>query len=362
MAQTKQKQKEGFTPTGVYYPTSLVPEPTPKSHKDLKIKDKELLELLESMQRQRRFEERAVQMYQKGKFGGFLHVYIGQEAVSTGANFALRPEDDIITAYRDHGMGLVRGVSSKSGMAELYGKATGCSRGKGGSMHFFNVEERMWGGHGIVGAHIPMGTGLAMANKYKGRDTISATFFGDGAVDQGALHESLNLASLWKLPALYIIENNGYSMGTAAGRHSYGELVNRAMPFDMEARVVNGMEVLSVIEQVREAAEDIRKNHHPWLLEVRTYRYRGHSMSDPANYRSKEEEKEYREQFDPIKQLRDYIIDNGIFNEKKVDELYQRIEDEINEAVEYAENSSYPELDELYEDVYTPDYDFPFLK
>lgn len=355
MAET---EAAGFTPSGVVYKSTKLPKPTRKAHKTLGIKDKELLELFESMYRQRRFEERSAQMYQKGKFGGFLHLYIGQEAISTGTAYALNDDDDIITAYRDHGMGLVRGVSSKEGMAELFGKKTGCSKGKGGSMHFFNTDEHFWGGHAIVGAHLPLGAGIAFANKYRGDKRIAACFFGDGAIDQGSLNESFNLAALWKLPVIYVIENNGYSMGTAANRHSAGNLIDRALPYQMKHEVVNGMDVMTVIEKFREVAKDVRKNSNPWLLELRTYRYRGHSMSDPANYRTKEEEKEFKET-DPIERLKTYILEKNVAKENKLDEIQKTIDQEILDAIDFADESEFPAEEALYQDVYSQD-DYPY--
>lgn len=349
----------GFTPTGIFYKSTELPKPTRKSHKTLGIKDEELLELFESMYRQRRFEERSAQMYQKGRFGGFLHLYIGQEAVSTGSVYALNDDDDIITAYRDHGHALARGMTSKEGMAELFGKRTGCSKGKGGSMHFFDVEKHFWGGHGIVGAHLPLGAGLAFANKYRNEDKISACFFGDGAVDQGALNESFNLAALWKLPVIYIVENNGYSMGTAVKRHSAGEIVDRARPYGMKHDVVNGMDVLTVIEKMKEVQKDVRENSEPWFLEIRTYRYRGHSMSDPRSYRTEDEEKEFKET-DPIERLKSYILDKKVAKQEKIDEIQNRIDQEILDAIDFADESEFPEPNEMYDDVYAQE-DYPFM-
>lgn len=348
----------GFTPTGVVYKSTELPKPTRKSHKTLGIKDEELIELFEDMYRQRRFEERAAQMYQKGKFGGFLHLYIGQEAISTGSVYALNDDDDIITAYRDHGMGLARGISSEAGMAELFGKRTGCSKGKGGSMHYFDVKNHFWGGHAIVGAHLPLGAGIAFANKYRNDDRIAACFFGDGAIDQGSLNESFNLASLWKLPIVYVVENNGYSMGTAVKRHSAGELINRALPYEMKHEVVNGMDVLTVIEKFQEVAKDIRENGQPWFLEVRTYRYRGHSMSDPRNYRTEEEEKEFKET-DPIERLKTYILEKKTSSQEDIEEVQKRIDQEILDAIDAADNADAPDPDELYDDIYVQE-DYPF--
>lgn len=328
-----------------------LPEPTKKTHKQLGIKNDELLEMFELMFLQRRFEERAMQMYQKGKFGGFLHLYIGQEAISTGTVYALQDDDDIITAYRDHGWGLSRGVTPKEGMAELYGKATGCSKGKGGSMHFAKVENHFWGGYGIVGGHIPLGGGLAFANKYKDNGRVTACFLGDGAVDQGALHETLNISQLWKLPAIYVVENNGYSMGTAARRHTVNEIYERANGYGMKNTVLNGMDVLTVYEEMQKIAKEVREDSLPWFVEIRTYRYRGHSMSDPQKYRSKEELEEYQN-VDPIERLKTYILDKKIANDKEIEELQEKVENTILEAIDFAEESPFPEDEALYEDMF----------
>ncbi|MFO8028537.1 MAG: pyruvate dehydrogenase (acetyl-transferring) E1 component subunit alpha [Cyclonatronaceae bacterium] len=335
-----------------------LPKPTRKTHKGLKISEEQLLELYKSMFLQRRFEERSMQMYQKGKFGGFLHLYIGQEAVSTGSAFALNDDDDFITAYRDHGMGLVKGITAKEGMAELFGKKDGCSRGKGGSMHFFDTEKHFWGGHGIVGAHLPLGAGLAFANKYNNNGRIAICFFGDGAVDQGSLNESFNLAQLWKLPIIYVVENNGYSMGTAVHRHSAGKLSDRAIPYGMKFDVVNGMDLFSVIDKIGEVAEFVREKQEPYFLEVVTYRYRGHSMSDPASYRTKEELEEYKK-IDPIERLKTYILEKDIAKEKDLEAIDEEVEQTVLDAIEFADENDFPDEKEMYEDVYT-DHDFPF--
>lgn len=329
-----------------------LPEVTDKKHDDLGLSDDDVVVMFEMMYLQRRFEERAMQMYQKGKFGGFLHLYIGQEAVSTGTVFALNDDDDIITAYRDHGWGLVRGISAKEGMAELFGKATGCSKGKGGSMHFANVEEHFWGGYGIVGGHIPIGGGIAFANKYKENERVTACFFGDGAVDQGALHETLNISQLWKLPCIYVVENNGYSMGTSARRHTVGEIHERALGYGMKSAVFNGMDAFTVYENMKKIAEEVREDSLPYFVEIRTYRYRGHSMSDPGKYRTKEELQEYQKT-DPIERMKSYLLDEKIVSEDKIEEIEEKVEDEVMEAIDFADESDFPEPEALYEDMYT---------
>ncbi len=354
----KKEQEAVFTPVGINTSNNSkveksvdLPEPTKKTHKQLGLSDDEVLEMFEQMYLQRRFEERAMQMYQKGKFGGFLHLYIGQEAVSTGTVFALNDDDDIITAYRDHGWGLVRGVTPKEGMAELFGKAAGCSKGKGGSMHFANVEQHFWGGYGIVGGHIPIGAGLAFANKYQDNGRISTCFFGDGAVDQGALHETLNMSQLWKLPCVFIVENNGYSMGTATRRHTVGEIHERAKGYGMKSAVFNGMDALTVYENMKNIAKEVREDKMPWFVEIRTYRYRGHSMSDPQKYRSKEELEEYQKT-DPIERMKSYILDKKIAKKADIEEIENKVEDEVLEAVEFADETPFPEPEALYEDMF----------
>lgn len=354
----KKKQEAIFTPIGNNGEENSkidkavdLPEATKKSHKKLGLSDDQVTGMFEQMFLQRRFEERAMQMYQKGKFGGFLHLYIGQEAISTGTSFALNNDDDIITAYRDHGWGLVRGISPKAGMAELFGKAEGSSKGKGGSMHFANVKEHFWGGYGIVGGHIPLGGGLAFANKYKDNGRVTACFMGDGAVDQGALHETLNISQLWKLPAIYVVENNGYSMGTAARRHTVNEIYERAHGYGMKNAVFNGMDVFTVYENMKKISEEVRKDNMPYFVEIRTYRYRGHSMSDPQKYRTKGELEEYQ-QTDPIERLKTYIIDKKVATKKELEEIEEQVENTVLEAVEFADNAPFPKDEALYEDMF----------
>lgn len=347
-------QNEEAKDESIYHKSTKLPEPTDKNHDDLGLKDQDTIDMYEQMYLQRRFEERAMQMYQKGKFGGFLHLFMGQEAVSTGTVYALNDTDDIITAYRDHGWGLVRGVSANEGMAELYGKKTGCSKGKGGSMHFANVKKHFWGGYGIVGGHIPLGGGIAFANKYQGNDRITACFLGDGAVAQGVLHETLNMSQLWKLPCIYAVENNGYAMGTAVRRHSVGEIHERAKGYNMKSAVINGMDVFSVYEKMKEIAEDVRESSDPWFVEIRTYRYRGHSMSDPQPYRSKKELEDYQ-RVDPISRLRSYVVDQELATEKQMEDIEEKVEQEILDAIEFAENSEFPDESALYDDMFDED-------
>ncbi|MFH5833710.1 pyruvate dehydrogenase (acetyl-transferring) E1 component subunit alpha [Halalkalibaculum sp. DA3122] len=364
----KEKNKEiTFTPSGTGIRTNgqivrstELPSPTRKKHKSLGLSEQDVVDMFEQMYLQRRFEERAMQMYQKGKFGGFLHLYMGQEAVSTGTVYALNDDDDIITAYRDHGWGLCRGVTPKEGMAELYGKVTGCSKGKGGSMHFANVENNFWGGYGIVGGHIPIGGGIAFANKYRDTGRVTACFLGDGAVDQGVLHETLNMSKLWGLPCIYAVENNGYAMGTAVHRHTVGEIHERSEAYGMKSAVINGMDVFTVYEKMKEIAADIRKNSEPWFVEIRTYRYRGHSMSDPMKYRTKEELKEY-EELDPIERIKSYLLDNELADQDKIDEIQEDIEQRVLDAIDFAEESEFPDEEHLYKDVFVED-DHPFHK
>lgn len=355
----KEKKEAIFAPVGLKNSNNGkidksvdLPDVTEKKHDDLGLSEDDVVKMFELMYLQRRFEERAMQMYQKGKFGGFLHLYIGQEAVSTGTVFALNDDDDIITAYRDHGWGLVRGVTAKEGMAELYGKVTGCSKGKGGSMHFAKAENHFWGGYGIVGGHIPIGGGIAFANKYKENDRVTACFLGDGAVDQGSLHETLNMSQLWKLPCIYVVENNGYSMGTAASRHTVGEIHERAKGYGMKSALFNGMDAFTVYENMKKISDDVRKNGLPYFVEVRTYRYRGHSMSDPGTYRTKEELQEYQKT-DPIERMKSYLLDEKIIKQEKIDEIQDSIEDEVLEAIDFAEESDFPDDDALYEDMFT---------
>ena len=302
----------------------------------------------------RRFEERASQQYQAQKIGGFCHLYIGQEAVVTGALAAIRFDDYIITAYRDHAHALARGTSANACMAELFGKDTGCSRGLGGSMHFFDKEHHMYGGHAIVGAHVPLACGLAFACKYRNEDRVMLCFFGDGAINQGAFHEALNLAALFKLPVIFICENNLFAMGTSVERStSLKQIVDRAEGYDIPGCVVDGMNFRHVRDTLSEVVTSIRKDPHPAFVEVRTYRYRGHSMSDPASYRTKEQLEKYRLD-DPITRLRAQLTREGKLTNEKFDELDKKAKDTALAAVKFAEQSSEPPLEKLYDYTYVP--------
>jgi len=307
----------------------------------------------------RRFEEKAGQLYGQQKIRGFCHLYIGQEAVAAGVESAITPEDYVITAYRDHGQALARGVSARACMAELYGKVTGCSKGKGGSMHFFSKEHNFLGGHGIVGGQIPLGAGVAFAIKYKGEKKVCVCLFGDGAVRQGALHETFNMAMMWNLPVIFICENNLYAMGTSVERSSnVTDIWKIGLAYDMPSEPVNGMNVIEVHEATSRAVQRARNGEGPTFLEIKTYRYRGHSMSDPAKYRTKEELEKYKE-LDPIAFIKSYILENQLAKNEEIEAIDEEIKNIINDCVEFSENSPYPDPSELYTDVYAePNYPF----
>ena len=308
----------------------------------------------------RRFEEKAGQMYGMQKIRGFCHLYIGQEAIAAGCMTATKPDDIFITAYRDHGLAIAKGIPPKACMAELYAKVTGCSKGKGGSMHFFGVEQRFFGGHGIVGAQIGTGAGLAFAEKYKGTDNVTICFFGDGAARQGILHETFNLAMLWKLPVVFICENNNYAMGTSVARTSNVlDIYKLADAYEMPGDQVDGMFPETVHEAVTRAVKRAREQGGPTLLEVKTYRYKGHSMSDPAKYRSKEELEEYKLQ-DPIETTLKKLKENFGVSDAEIEIIDERVKNEVAESVKFAEESPYPEDDEVLKDVYAED-DYPFI-
>ncbi len=301
----------------------------------------------------RRFEEKSGQLYGMGLIGGFCHLYIGQEAVAVGIQSVLREGDGVITSYRDHGIMLATKSDPKYVMAELLGRATGCSKGKGGSMHMFDLPKGFYGGHGIVGAQVPIGTGMAFAYKYQGLNNIAVAYFGDGAANQGQVYEAFNMAKLWNLPILYVIENNEYGMGTSVARSSsIVELFKRGESFGIPGKRVDGMNFFSVREAALEATEHIRSGAGPFLLEIKTYRYRGHSMSDPGRYRSKEEVIEYREKRDPLDSMAKYLEDNKICNKQDFDKIEKKVKNVVTEAVEFAQQSPEPSEDELFKDIY----------
>jgi len=302
----------------------------------------------------RRFEEKAGQLYGMGLIGGFCHLYIGQEAVVVGMQMAIKPGDEVITGYRDHGHMLACGMDPKGVMAELTGRRGGYSKGKGGSMHMFSVEKGFYGGHGIVGAQVPLGTGLAFANRYRGNDNVSLTYFGDGAANQGQVYESFNMAKLWKLPVIYIIENNQYGMGTSVARASATtKLHKRGLSHDLPGQQVDGMDVRAVKAAGEQAVEWCRTGNGPTILEMLTYRYRGHSMSDPAKYRSKEEVEKIRSEQDPIEQVRQRLISKKWANEDALKKIDTEVRAIVNEAAEFATHDAEPDTSELYTDVYS---------
>ncbi len=312
----------------------------------------EYLDLYYQMVAIRRMEESAAELYQKGKIGGFLHLYIGQEAVSTGLIAARKPEDRVITAYRDHGVALNVGISLKAIIAELLGKATGISGGMGGSMHMADVEKNFWGGHAIVGAHLTLAAGLALADQYQENKAVTICMFGDGATNIGFFHESLNLSQVWKLPVLWVCENNQYGMGTAVERASaVGEIRRKADGYGMPSHVVDGMDLLKVKEISARLLEEIRNGSGPQFLEIMTYRFRGHSMGDPERYRQSDEIKKWQEN-DPIGIFRKHILDGGFATVEELDAIDEQVLKDVAEAVEFAENSPEPEPEALYKNIY----------
>jgi pyruvate dehydrogenase E1 component alpha subunit len=315
----------------------------------------------ELMQLIRQFELMAEEKYKmEGKIRGFFHAYVGQEAIAAGCMTATRPEDLFITAYRDHGLAIAKGISVNSCMAELYGKATGNAKGKGGSMHFFGKQENFYGGHGIVGAQIGTGAGLAFAEQYRGTDNVVLTFFGDGAARQGMLHETFNLAMTWKLPVIFICENNHYAMGTSVKRTSnITDIYKLADGYEMPSDVVDGMSAEAVHEAVSRAVKRGREGGGPTLLEIKTYRYKGHSISDPQKYRTKEEVEEYKSK-DPIVALLNNIKSNGFASEEEIAAINKRVEEAVTESVKFAEESPWPSDDEVLKDVYM-DKNYPFI-
>jgi len=318
------------------------------------------LKWYESMLLMRKFEEKAGQLYIQQKIRGFCHLYIGQEALVAGAVSAIRSSDNIITAYRDHAHPIGMGMDPKHVMAELYGKETGCSKGKGGSMHMFDRDLNFFGGHGIVGGQIPLGAGIAFADKYKGNDNVTLCYMGDGAVRQGAFHEAFNMAMFWKLPVIFIIENNNYAMGTAVDRVSNVTNLNQlAEGYDMPNEQVDGMSCEEVHNSISRAADRARSGEGPTLLEMRTYRYKGHSMSDPAKYRSKDEVEEYKN-LDPITAVLNDILSNNFATDEDIETIKKRVDQQVKDSIEFAENSDFPDPSELYKDVYVQE-DYPFI-
>ena len=312
----------------------------------------QLLEMHYKMALLRRFEEKSAEEYTRGNIGGFMHLYIGQEAVGVGSISTLGPEDKILSSYREHGHALVRGLDPGVVMAELFGKITGCSKGKGGSMHMWSNELGLFGGNAIVAAQMPIAAGVALAAQYQGRDTVTVCFFGDGAVDEGAFHESLNLASIWKLPVIYICENNQYSMGMAVEKAwAVDSLLPRAAAYNIPGEQVDGMDIIAVYEAVTPAVERARRGQGPTLLEIKTYRFRGHSMTDPAYYRTREEEQQWRTTRDPIGIFERKLLDLGMATQEEFDANDARAIQLAEDAATFAENSPFPTPDELYTDV-----------
>lgn len=311
----------------------------------------EALYIYRKMLEIRRFEEKAGQLYGMGKIGGFCHLYIGQEAVVTGIQSMQIDGDSVITTYRDHGHMLACDMDPRGVMAELTGRIDGYSKGKGGSMHMFSREKNFFGGHGIVGASVPLGTGLAFSHKYKGTDNINLCYFGDGAANQGQIYEVFNMAALWKLPVIYVIENNQYAMGTSTKRHRAGELYQRGEPYGIPGKQVDGQDVLAVREAAAEAIAHVRGGNGPYILEMMTYRYRGHSMSDPANYRSKEEVADVKENRDPITVFHKWIVDQKFAKEDELKAIDKEVKTLMKEVADYSLNSPEPEPSELWTDV-----------
>jgi pyruvate dehydrogenase E1 component alpha subunit len=312
----------------------------------------EYLELYHQMVLIRRVEERSAELYQQGKIGGFLHLYIGQEAVSTGLISARKPQDRVITAYRDHGVAINVGISAREVMAELLGKSTGISKGKGGSMHMADVEKNFWGGHAVVGAHLPIAAGLALGDQYKSNDGVTICMFGDGATNIGFFHEAVNLSKVWNLPVLWVTENNKYGMGTEVDRASaVSEIRQKAEGYGIPNARVDGMDVIAVRQAADEHLEYVRAGNGPFFLEAITYRYRGHSMGDPERYRQKDEVEKWQEE-DPIGIYRRYLLKEKIAAESELDEIETQVEVETQEAVEFAESSPEPAAEDLFKDIY----------
>ncbi len=311
-----------------------------------------LLEIYRQMVLIRRFEEKTAEMYTRGKIGGFLHLYIGEEAVAAGVIPVLAPQDYIVTHYRDHGHAIARGVDTRRVMAELFGKSTGTSKGRGGSMHLFDASKGLLGGYAIVGGMMPIAVGLGLASKYKGEDKLTLCIFGDGAVNEGEFHESLNMAALWKLPVLFLLENNGYGMGTRVSRAHAGKDIWRfAEGYGIPGRQVDGMDILAVRQAAQEAVRHIRSGHGPFFLEATTYRFKGHSMADPLEYRKKDEEEVWKAR-DPIALFETKLREFGILNERLEAEIEKTVEDEVDAAVAFADQSPVLSKDAMFDDIY----------
>lgn len=338
--------------TGVLDPPEVSANQSPSQSKELNEDRETLVKIFRQMLLIRRFEEKCAESYSLGKIGGFCHLYIGQEAVGVGSISALRPDDYVITSYREHGQAIAKGISPKAVMAELYGKAGGCSHGKGGSMHLFDKNVNFLGGHAIVGGQIPLATGVAFASKYKETDQVTLCFFGEAAVNQGAFHESLNLAQLWKLPCIYICENNMYGMGTSLERAmSSSNVAQKSCAYDIASEFVDGMDVLEMRHATERAVKRAREESLPTLLEARTYRYMGHSMSDPGNYRTRAEIEKYQER-DPIRLFGNRLKENRVLSDDVIASLEAQIKAEVEQAVRFADESPQPDPNELYTNVY----------
>jgi pyruvate dehydrogenase E1 component alpha subunit len=351
-SQTTERGEKGNSPAGSSTGV-LEPERQERQKSAAVEEDREtLLNLFQQMVLIRRFEEKCAEAYSLGKIGGFCHLYIGQEAVGVGAISAIRQEDYVVTSYREHGQAIAKGISPEAVMAELYGKAGGCSSGKGGSMHLFDKSVNFLGGHAIVGGQIPLATGLAFASKYQETDKVALCFFGEAAVNQGAFHESLNMAQLWKLPCIYICENNQYGMGTSLARAmSLQNVAEKACAYEMASEFVDGMDVMAMRQATQRAVKRAREESQPTLLEARTYRYMGHSMSDPGNYRTRAEIEKYQER-DPIKIFTATLKEQNILSDKDLSNIEAEVKEQVEQAVRFAEESPEPDPSELYTNVY----------
>ena len=348
---SEQRNRSNSSATGVLDPPKTS-EKSASASNELTEDRETLLKIFRQMLLIRRFEEKCAESYSLGKIGGFCHLYIGQEAVGVGSISALRADDYVITSYREHGQALAKGISADAIMAELYGKATGCSHGKGGSMHLFDKDVNFLGGHAIVGGQIPLATGVAFAAKYKETDQVTLCYFGEAAVNQGAFHESLNMAQLWKLPCIYICENNMYGMGTSLERAmSFSDVAQKSCAYELASEFVDGMDVLAMRHATERAVKRAREESLPTLLEARTYRYMGHSMSDPGNYRTRAEIEKYQER-DPIKTFTNTLKEHNLITDDEIAAIEKEIKEEVEHAVRFADESPLPDPSELYTNVY----------